>query len=129
MEDREKVQRFPLWVSKIMGLGFLVGSVLFVPGVWQILVQDGLTVETVYTLIVCVLFFSIGLALLLAKKGLPKTWRDTALLLRQTQEEPDGLNEALPPEERLEHLKIMLEQGVLSQEEYNQKRQNILKGL
>ena len=129
MKDREKMRRFPLWLSKTMGIIFLISGLLFTPGVWYGFQYSGFTVETVYTAVVWILSFAIGLALLCAKKGLPRTWHDTALLFKQTREEPDGLSEALPPEERIEHLKIMLEQGVLSQKEYEEKRKEIQQGL
>ena len=129
MSDKEKVQRFPLWLSKVVGIVFLVFSFLFAPGVWQAFVHNGIAVETVYMLVLCVSFFFLGSALLFSKKGWPRTRHDMAILRKQAREEPDCLNEALSPEERLEHLEVMREQGVLSQENYEEKRKEILKQL
>lgn len=129
MNGRETEQRFPIWVSKMVGTVFFVLGLLFAPGVWQSFQYNGFSVESVYTAAVWLLSVAVGLALLFSKKGWPRTWHDMALLFRQAREEPDGLSEALSPEERLEHLEIMRGQGVLSQEEYEEKRKEILKDL
>lgn len=126
MKDDSREKRLPLWATKVMGAFCIIFSLLFIPGVWQ---DNSFTVSDVYAVLICAQCFILGLVLLFSKKGLPiRTWSERAHIFQQAREEPDGLNEALSVEERLEHLKIMLEQDALTPEEYEEKRNKIVKG-
>lgn len=129
MDDRQKIRRMPKVLERGIGLVYCGFSLFFIFETVKDGIRFGWDFSAGYSVLTGIVLLLLGLILIFNKKGLPLGWKDWALLSRQAQEEPDGLNEALPPEERLEHLEIMREQEVLSQEEYEAKRKEILREL
>lgn len=122
MERPEKIRRFPLWVNRAAGLLTTgVGLCLLLSGLWYMAHYPWGFGQLWFVLISLILLF-LSLGLLFAKKGLPLTWKDRAALLAKAREEPDALSEAFSPEERLEHLETLQDQGILSEEEYRERR-------
>ena len=125
MEKPKKIRRFPLWVTRGAGLAMTGGSLcLLLSGLWYMAHYPWGFGQLWFVLTALILLF-LGLGLLFAKKGLPLTWKDWAAACEAAREEPDALSEAFSPEERLEHLKILRDQGVLSEEEYREKRKEL----
>lgn len=129
MDNRQKVRRMPKVLERGIGLVCCVFSLFFISETVKHGIRFGWDFSVGYGVLTGIILLLLGLILIFNKKGLPLAWRDWGLLSRQMREEPDGLNEALPPEERLEHLAIMREQEILSQEEYEAKRKEILREL
>ena len=129
MDDRQKVRRMPKVLERGIGLFVCGFSLFFIFEDVKYGIRFGWDFSVGGGVLTGILLLLLGLILIFNKKGLPLGWKDWALLSRQARKEPDGLNEALPLEERLEHLEIMREQEVLSQEEYEAKRKEILREL
>ena len=65
-----------------------------------------------------------GLIRIFSDKGWPFGWKNIFAVCEEAREEPDCLSENFSTEENLEHLEIMREQGVLSDEVIEDKNQH-----
>lgn len=118
--------RLPLLATRIVGVLSFGGAVVFFLACID-MVHSGWGAEEVFLFVPLILaLVSNGIYCLVCRRGLPVSWGS---FFRESREELDCLGEEMPPEEQLEHLEILLEQGVISQEEYEKKRNQILKEL
>lgn len=125
MEQPEKIRRFPLWVNRVVGLlASVVSLCLLLSGLWY-MAHCPWGFGQLWFVLTALILLLLSLGLLFARKGLPLTRRDRAALLAKAREEPDALGEAFSPGERLEHLETLRDQGVLSEEEYREKRKEL----
>lgn len=122
-------RRFPRWATRVLGALSLMATAVTL---WSCvdMVRSGWGMNEVILFLPHIIAFSaFGIYCLSCKKGLPFSWGALFNICKEAREQPEGLDEAVPPKERLEHLKIMLEQEVITREEYEEKRKEILKGL
>ena len=122
-------RRFPRWATRVLGVLSLMATAVTL---WSCvdMVRSGWGMDDVMLFLPLIIAFSaFGIYCLTCKKSLPFSWDVLFNTCKEAREQTDCLDEAVPPEERLEHLKIMLEQEVITREEYEAKRKEILKEL